>query len=315
MEERTKKGAVVKILMVRFSAIGDCVLAGYLAQSICDSYPNSELHWMVEDRCSEIVELMNIGTVHAVPRTQWRKQGDVKTLIPQYKWLNAMKMLHLDIAIDIQGHSKTAWATRLSGAKKRVSARATDVIARYLNPTYPGPQVGHEIDWNFTVAKSVLPQLHSSNSHPLLKNFAHSPVARKISITTGAGHPKKLIPVMELQRLSSNLTALGYEVTLLGAPNDPSFEQSGVTNLIGKTSLKELVQHVQSSELHIAGDTGSGHIAAAVGTPLLTVWGNMPYERYRPVTMRNSVILNHDSLNETLTSIALEMLGGNLSES
>jgi ADP-heptose:LPS heptosyltransferase len=120
---------------------------------------------------------------------------------------------------------------------------------------------------------------------------------------------------MELQRLSSNLTAFGYEVTLLGAPNDPSFEQSGVTNLIGKTSLQELVQHVQSSELHIAGDTGSGHIAAAVGTPLLTVWGSMPYERYRPVTMRNSVIFNHDSLNETLTSTALEMLGGNLSES
>ena len=99
MEERTKQGAVVKILMVRFSAIGDCVLAGYLAQSICDSYPNTELHWMVEDRCSEIVALMNIGTVHAVPRTQWRKQGDIKTLqqlchISRFQYFTRQKTNH-----------------------------------------------------------------------------------------------------------------------------------------------------------------------------------------------------------------------------
>jgi ADP-heptose:LPS heptosyltransferase len=282
----------LKILLVRFSAIGDCVLAGYVAQSIRDAFPDAELHWMVEDRCAEIVEMMKIASVHAVPRKEWRAKGDVQTLLPQYRWLSRFKRIGFDLAIDLQGHSKTGWATRLSGAKRRISSRCTDEVGKWLNPQFVGFQKSHEVDWNLLVAQSVLPGIQPCLTHPLSRQFAHRSEPGLVSICTGAGHSLKVIPIETIRRASELLIKAGYTVNLVGGLNDPSFETTGVVNLVGKTSLTELVEIVRRSEVHIAGDTGSGHIAAAIGTPLVSVWGNMPLERYRPRTDRVELILS-----------------------
>lgn len=265
-------------------------MAGYLAQSIRHSYPSAELHWMVEDRCAEIVQLMEVATVHAVPRKQWREKGDLKTLVPQFRWLSQFRRFGFDVAIDLQGHSKTGWATRLSRAKARVSSRCTDIVAKRLNPQFGRVQTGHEIEWNHLVAKSILGELSPVDSHPFQTLFPSSPEKNRVSICTGAGHPSKVIPLEVLRDVSKLLFDRGFEVTLVGGAKDASFEQLGVLNLVGKTTLREMVEIIRTSEVHIAGDTGSGHIAAAIGTPLVSVWGNMPLERYRPRTNRMELI-------------------------
>ena len=65
--------------------------------------------------------------------------------------------------------------------------------------------------------------------------------------------------------------------------------------MVGKTSLLESIDWIRRSSVHIAGDTGTGHIAAAVGTPLVTIWGNMPLGQFRPYT-ENITILNRDGV-------------------
>ena len=47
---------------------------------------------------------------------------------------------------------------------------------------------------------------------------------------------------------------------------------------------------VAESHLHLAGDTGTGHIAAAYGTPVVSVFGPTPPERYRPWSARARVL-------------------------
>lgn len=267
-------------------------MAGYLAQSIRNAYPEAELHWMVEDRCADIVELMQVATVHAVPRKEWRAKGDLLTLWPQFRWLSSFKRFEFDLALDLQGHSKTGWATRLSHPERRISSRCTDIVARRLNPQFGGQHSGHEVDWNHKVALSLLPEIELTDQHPLSSTFSHRPQHRSVSICTGAGHPLKVIPIETIRRVSELLVKTGHTVTLIGGSKDASFEGEGIVNRVGKTNLREMVEIVQKSEIHIAGDTGSGHIAAAIGTPLVSVWGNMPLERYRPRTERMELILS-----------------------
>lgn len=285
MAKREAKGASLKVLVVRFSAIGDCVLAGYAVNDLRHSYPEAEISWVVEDRCEGIVsENKLVNRRLSLPRSDWRKRGDVPTLFEQYRWHAGLRKYQFDYGFDMQGHSKTAWCLRLSGAKQRLSIGATDAIARRLNPVLDDPSLEslHSVERGRKLISHLLPiQSHSSDFLP------GEAVEREKGLATiciGAGHPAKQIPTQTLIEIGEQLTSLSYEVVYLGGPRDILQNPTGTTNLAGKTNLEESIQWIRRSAVHIAGDTGTGHISAALGTPLVTIWGNMPLSRFRPYT-------------------------------
>jgi ADP-heptose:LPS heptosyltransferase len=70
---------------------------------------------------------------------------------------------------------------------------------------------------------------------------------------------------------------------------------------------------VAASELHLAGDTGTGHMAAAYGVPVVSVFGHMEPVKYRPYTdagvvLRNGTEAANVSAEELLTA-ARELIG------
>jgi heptosyltransferase-3 len=66
---------------------------------------------------------------------------------------------------------------------------------------------------------------------------------------------------------------------------------SPVYNLAGKTSLGEMTGILQTSRLHIGVDSAAPHIAAAVGTPILTIYGPSDWREWAPPGNRNQVVL------------------------
>ena len=294
MAKRPEKRIVLKILIVRFSAIGDCVMAGHAVSDLRLQYPDAEITWVIEDRCADIVSSPKLVDRRlALPRSDWRKKGDFRTLFEQYRWLTGLRMYGFDYGFDMQGHSKTAWCLRLSGAKKRLSIGGTDTIARRLNPVYAPPnfEKRHSVERFGDLIHSVFP-LYNFHADYL----PGEPVARDrklVTICVGAGHPAKVVPPSTLVAVGVDLAASGLEVVFVGGSADSFSAPEGTMNLIGKTSIPESVDWIRRSAVHIAGDTGTGHIAAVVGTPLVTIWGNMPLERFRPYT-ENVTILNRD---------------------
>ena len=285
MAQRQKGWAVLKILIVRFSAIGDCVMAGYAVNDLRVAYPDAEITWVVEDRCADIVA--SPGLVHRrldLPRSEWRPKGEFRTLFAQFRWLTGLRRFGFDYGFDLQGHSKTAWCLRLSGAKKRLSLGGTDALARRLNPVFasPGLEDAHSVERSRRLIGSVLP------IKPISSDFLPgSPVQRNsklVTICVGAGHPAKVVPASTLAGVGVELLEDGRDVVYLGGQGDQFEAPPGSTNLVGKTTIEESINWIRRSGVHIAGDTGTGHIAAAVGTPLVTIWGNMPLNRFRPNT-------------------------------
>jgi ADP-heptose:LPS heptosyltransferase len=285
LAKRPTQGLVVKILIVKFSAIGDCVMAGYAVNDLRQTYPDAEIYWVVDERCAGVVGKTSKRL--AIPRGQWKKRGELRTLLEQYRWLIGLRKYDFDYGFDLQGHSKTAWCLRLSGAKTRLSARATDGFAKRLNPIYGSqPTEVHDVAWSREVVNSVLP-IQSAGGE-FLPGDPEPREANLVTICTGAGHPLKQIPVETLRETVKIFVRNGKRVVALGGPNDPTID--GAENLVGKTTLEESIAWIRKSECHIAGDTGTGHIAAAVGTPLVSVWGNMPLAKYRPYGERVTVL-------------------------
>ena len=260
-------------------------MAGHAVSDLRLQYPDAEITWVVEDRCAEIVASPKL--VHRrldLPRSQWRPRGEFRTLFAQYRWLTGLRRFGFDYGFDLQGHSKTAWCLRLSGAKKRLSISGSDAIARRLNSVYqsPGFDERHSVERFDELIGSVYPL---NNFHA--DYLPGSPVDRDprlVTICVGAGHPLKVVPPATLASVGADLASRSIEVVYLGGSNDSFSAPTGTTNLVGKTTIPESVDWVRKSAVHIAGDTGTGHIAAVVGTPLVTIWGNMPLNRFRPYT-------------------------------
>lgn len=283
----------MKILIVRFSAIGDCVMAGYAVSDLRLKYPDAEITWVVEDRCADIVASPKLVNRRLdLPRREWRAKGDFRTLFAQYRWLTSLRKYGFDYGFDLQGHSKTAWCLRLSGASKRLSIEGTDALAKRLNPVYSstGFDDRHSVERSRELINSVL-SLESTSSDFLPGN-AVARDRKLVTICVGAGHPSKIIPPATLHAVGASLRQNSFKVVYLGGKDDSFETPPGTTSLVGKTSIQGSIDWIRKSAAHIAGDTGTGHIAAVVGTPLVTIWGNMPLDRFRPFT-ENVTILNH----------------------
>ena len=90
----------------------------------------------------------------------------------------------------------------------------------------------------------------------------------------------------------------GIAAVIVGAPAER--ERAGelgnscagkVYNLAGKTTLAELAGVLQRSRLHIGVDSAAPHIAAAVGTPAVTLYGPSDWRYWAPPGERNRVVV------------------------
>ncbi len=260
-------------------------MAGHAVNDLRHQYPEAEITWVVEDRCAEIVASPKLVDRRLdLPRREWKVKGDFRTLFAQYRWLAGLRRFDFDYGFDLQGHSKTAWCLRLSGAKKRRSIGGTDALAKRLNPIFSssGFEDRNSVDRSREMVASELPI--TPTQADFLPGMPEGRVPKLVTICVGAGHPAKVVPPETLSFVGSELAERSYDVVYLGGANDDFVPPAGTRSLVGKTTLIESIEWIRRSSVHIAGDTGTGHIAAVVGTPLVTIWGNMPLNRFRPQT-------------------------------
>ena len=323
MEKRTPAGTAARnrmtsprILLVRFSAIGDCVMATWAATAIRQKYPDGFLVWAVEGRCAPVIDRHRLVTQrYEFPRDRWKqKKWSPATWQQQLSKYVRLRALRFDLGLDLQGHSKTALCLRIASPKKRISAAATDRFASCLNPLATGRTADmHTVEWNHAVLNHLEP--FEFAERPTLPDVGAVRQPNLVSISVGAGHPSKIYPRIHWERIARDLIAKGFRVVALGGKNDEPLEVDGIENQVGKLRLKESLRVVAESALHLAGDTGTGHMAAAVGTPVVSIFGPMDPVLYRPYTKSGTDLLRDAdpkkvSPEEVLEAAAHYLSGG-----
>ncbi len=286
-----------RILIVRLSAIGDVLHGLPVLNALRDALPHSFLTWVVEGRTAELLRGHKaLDELVVLPR-RWLKSP--RTVFDLRRRLRAMRF---DVTLDLQGLSKSAIAARLSGARWRIGFGGQDgrEISRWLNNDLVQPTRTHVVDRNLELLKP----LGISNSvarfdledAPPEANAARAMLAslrlvdRFAVINPGAGWPSKLWPAGRYAAVAQQLGRsrdLRSLVVWAGDQERCWAEKivacsGGAAVLAPATSLLQLAALVRRATMFIGSDTGPLHLAAAVGTPCVGLFGPMPAERNGP---------------------------------
>jgi ADP-heptose:LPS heptosyltransferase len=280
-----------RYLLVRFSAIGDCVMAAWAATAIRQKHPEAFLCWAVEGRCAPVVDRHRLVTQRLeFPRDRWKEaRWSPKTWREQLVKYTRLRPLAFDYGLDLQGHSKTALCLRLAAPRMRIAAAATDSLARRLNPVRQGRDATlHTVEWNHQVLSTFgdfpLPE------RPILPAVDTELDERLVTISVSAGQADKAYPADGWRRVAEALQGQGYRIAFLGGRTDRAIDLPDTENYVGKLSLKETLSMVGKSAVHLAADTGTGHMAAGLGTPVVSVFGPTDPQVYRPYTKTGIVL-------------------------
>jgi ADP-heptose:LPS heptosyltransferase len=120
----------------------------------------------------------------------------------------------------------------------------------------------------------------------------------------GAGWASKRWPPAHFGRLAEGLETRGLRPVFIGAKADSNvFDEvrattsAGTTSLVGQTSIAELIALIAGAKAHVGGDTGSSHIAAALGVPAVGLYSTTSPSRTCPYGQIDRCLYDSDGLD------------------
>jgi ADP-heptose:LPS heptosyltransferase len=220
-----------------------------------------------------------------------------------------------DVALDLQGLIKSAALSRASGAARVVgfaSRYARERLASlfYTDPYDPGRgglfdphETRHVVDINLGML-SVLGLTPSSPEFPIdaVESVAARIAARESGgryalLNPGAAWPNKRWPPSRFAAVAVELRARhGLMSVVLWGPGEEAVAAEVVANSGGaavmspETTVADLVALSRGAALMVSGDTGPTHIAAALGTPIVGIYGPTRPARNGPLSVRDVTV-------------------------
>lgn len=270
---------MTRILVVRLSALGDVIHTIPAVVALREAL-GADIEWAVERPYAELVE--TVAGVRAV-RASIRKWGHSPFSSRNDLRIFVKRIRGNDIAVDFQGLIKSALVARVSGAPERYGfdrdAIREKPAARFINRHVPVDQSRHVVEWNMQLASAVarrelsMPDLDFSR-------FADGPrFAKRIVVLPGAGKPNKIWPP---ERYGEVIRRLGVPAITVWGPNERELAERTGLELAPPTNLRELTAVLRDAALVVGGDTGPLHLAAALGTRVVGLYGPTNVRRNGP---------------------------------
>ena len=241
-------------------------------------------------------------------------RGWFKSPSQVWKTGRQLRRLKFDVSLDLQGLSKSAFMAWLSGAKRRVGFTRCEFEGRelssWINRELVQPTADHVIDRSLELLRPLgiespavdfrLPSYESADETIKRFIFERGFGAGFVVINTGAGWPSKLWPAeryAEVARYVGETRNLPTVVTWAGTAEQQVADQiiiraGGYAHMAPPTSLTELACLARRAKLFVGSDTGPLHIAAAVGTPCVGLYGPMPVKRCGPYGLQHIALQN-----------------------
>jgi heptosyltransferase-1 len=288
------------ILLVKLSAIGDVVHTLPLLEVLRKNFPEARIDWLVEEEASPIIEAhKDIDHVIVSHRKSWQKRlllhGDRLGVFPEVKrFFDDLRSQEYDLVIDLHGLFKSGLLTGLARGRRKIGftgGKEGSVLFLTDRP-YPFDCDRHALDRYLQAAEYLGCTINSwkgsipvqaqdkSRIDPLLAD-RFSPDDTLIAVNPMARWATKLWDMQSFSRLAQRLMEeLSCRVLFTGGSSDRPVIQRIVKslnppppNLAGVTTLRELAYLYTRCRLVITTDTGPMHIAAAMGVPVVALFG------------------------------------------
>lgn len=301
------------ILIIKPSAMGDVVLALPALSALRKSFPDAKISWFVRPDFAPLLEGHRyLDEIVPFDRKflgrAWHSPRAFSALIAL---MSRLRKARYDAVFDFQGLFRTASLGWLSGAPLRLGIASTREPTRlfYTHRVAKTEQTVHLVDYYLDIVKVagvevgdvefVLPedQEASGSVMDLLKQNDVDPENYVVLVPSSA-HEDKCWPIDRFARLADSIRdQFAASVVAVGSPSERELaeelnnrSQSGVTNLAGRTSLRQLVALLRPARLVVSNDTGAGHIASAWGTPIVMIFGRTNPARVAPYGKKDCAV-------------------------
>ncbi|MFQ5905102.1 MAG: glycosyltransferase family 9 protein [bacterium] len=271
----------MKIGIIRLSSLGDVVLATAVLKPLREAYPGSEIVFVVR---SEYVEVfMNNSYLSRV--VEWKKGSSFKAL------LTAVREERFDVLIDLHSNVRSHWITAVSGAGRIIRYKKSHVSRRLSLLRKSKPRKRHVVDRYLDVigflgvknpagAPAMYPGMDDMLwAETFLKKRGYSG-GLLIGIAPGARRMTKMWPAEKYWSVAKSLiSSKGASVVMVGDGGDVETavevlqKSPAVMDAVGATDLVKLAALLSRCDVVISNDSAPTHIAVAVGTPVVTIFG------------------------------------------
>jgi lipopolysaccharide heptosyltransferase I len=272
---------MTRVLVLRLSALGDVIHTIPAVTGLRDQ----RVQWVVEAPYRELVEV--VAGVEAIP-VRYRKWG--KSLIASRKDIaGAVKAMRgSETSIDFQGLVKSAVLGALAGAKTRIGFDREAIREKpallFTNRKVPVDTSKHVIEQNVQLAGGASGE---GNWAAYPRNNNLDAYANRIVLLPGAGKANKLWPVERFRELTRHI---GSDALAVWGPGERELAEATGARVAPPTDLRELAFILQQARVVIGGDTGPLHLAAALGTKVIGLYGPTDPRRNGPYGQLDHVI-------------------------
>ena len=304
---------IKNILLIQLGDIGDVVYSFPCVKALKETYPAAKVVIAVRDKTRELLE--DCPWVDGVIAVDTQKRNLWQQLIFQKFFWGMVRSFGFDLAIDLRNGTRGAILAFLSGAAQRIGRYAFDgklwrnrlfthlvlpdggadqFIAEYYLDTIAEygittENLNPEIRPAATKAKAIFKLLRNENVPTDKPIVAIQPFSLWAYKEWAASKFVQLI-----QQLTKEFD---IAIIITGAPSEREKAEAivsqcgdNVFNLAGKTSLNLLASLLKECKLFLGVDSAGVHIAAAVGTPTVSLYGPSPSEVWAPKGENHSVI-------------------------
>jgi lipopolysaccharide heptosyltransferase II len=293
----------LKILILKPSSLGDVIQALPVLRLLKLHFPRAEIFWWIDSNLAPLLEGdPDLAGIVRFERTRWLSPLRWPEMFRSVRWIRAQ---HFDWVIDLQGLLRSgifAWLARgkFSIGLDNPREGGREGARTFYNRLAPrAPAGAHAVERYLAVLQALNVPVHKNfqwlPERPLVaaavkkkwlgeieKTKSETRHPKWIAVQPGARWPNKRWPVenfSELVRLLAKKIP-DARFAILGSAEDKSLgdiisraEPSLCLNLCGETSLPEMIECLRLCDLMITNDTGPMHAAAALGTPLIALFG------------------------------------------
>ena len=288
------------ILILRYSALGDVVLATSILEPLQKRFPNAQIEWVTDARYAPLLE--NLPSLQAVHKIHRRGMQEIEAL-------DFALRDRFDFAIDLQNKIRSRWIAQTAAKNRLVfrrrtlsetckailgrdeplkNAHATELYARVLAP------LGIHSVGRMQVATSLPVDAIVAGQFENLQK-------PRVAIAPAARWATKRWPTERFAKLADALAQKGAEIVLVGGPADEEILNDFKKQLrrpvgldLSAVSLEYLAAALKQVQLLIACDSGPVHLAQAVGTRVIALFGPTSDVRWGPLPPNRSLSLHLD---------------------
>ena len=292
----------MKLLILKPSSLGDVIHALPVLRLIKRQRSHWQVHWWIAQSFAPLLQNdSDLAAVHPFRRRDWGTSGGLARGVQQ---LGQLHRERFDVVLDLQGLARSAafsWIARAGLTIGLHQHREGAAFAYDVAVERPSSNA-HAVDW----CRAVLPYLGLENNddfewiprrdNPLPECYEAG--QRWLALCPGARWENKRWPMESFETLTRNLLMEqgNLRVVVLGGKEDAELGVrlgaigARCVDKTGQTTLPEMVEWIRASEVMVTNDTGPMHVAAALGKPVVALFGPTDPRRTGPYQARGTVL-------------------------